>query len=98
MTGRKQRKTGIKDGMADEKAELPDDIAAMSFEDSLGELESLVQRLESGDVKLEDSITLYTRGAQLKQHCAAKLADAQARIEKVVVTGDGVSTEPANIG
>ena len=84
--------------MAEDKADLPDDIAAMSFEDALGELEALVQKLESGDVKLEESISLYTRGSQLKQHCAAKLADAQARIEKVVVSGDSVSAEPAEIG
>ena len=84
--------------MADEKSELPDEILAMSFEGALAELEALVQKLESGDVKLEESIALYTRGAQLKQHCAAKLADAQARIEKVVVSSDGISTEPADIG
>lgn len=81
-------------GIADS---IPDDIAAMSFEDALAALEDLVQRLEAGDVKLEESIAMYTRGAQLKQHCAAKLADAQARIEKVVVSGNGVTTEPADI-
>ena len=84
--------------MVDEKSELLDEILAMSFEGALAELEALVQKLESGDVKLEESISLYTRGAQLKQHCAAKLADAQARIEKVVVSSDGISTEPADIG
>ena len=76
---------------------IPDDIAAMSFEEALAALEELVQKLEGGSVKLEDSIAMYTRGAQLKQHCAAKLADAQARIEKVVVTGDTVTAEPADI-
>jgi len=83
--------------MADTEQTLPDDIAAMSFEAALAELESVVQKLESGQVSLEDSIDSYTRGTQLKQHCEARLADAQARIEKVVVSGDGIKTEPANI-
>jgi exodeoxyribonuclease VII small subunit len=83
--------------MADAEQTIPDDIAAMSFEAALAELESVVQKLESGQVSLEDSIDSYTRGTQLKQHCEARLADAQARIEKVVVSGDGIKTEPANI-
>jgi exodeoxyribonuclease VII small subunit len=78
---------------------LPDDIASMTFEQALQELETVVARLEGGRVGLEESIEMYTRGAQLKQHCSAKLADAQARIEKVVVAGDGsLSTQPADIG
>ena len=40
---------------------------------------------------------MYTRGTQLKQHCEARLSDAQARIEKVVVSGDALKTEPADI-
>jgi exodeoxyribonuclease VII small subunit len=83
--------------MADTEQTIPTDIAAMSFEAALAELESVVQKLESGQVSLEDSIDSYTRGTQLKQHCEARLADAQARIEKVVVSGDGIKTEPANI-
>ena len=83
--------------MAKNSAELPEDIAAMSFEQALAELESVVGKLESGEVGLEQSIEMYTRGALLKQHCAAKLADAQARIEKVVIAGDKVSAEPAEI-
>jgi exodeoxyribonuclease VII small subunit len=83
--------------MADSKQTIPKDIAALNFEAALAELESVVQKLESGQVSLEDSIGMYTRGTQLKQHCEARLADAQARIEKVVVSGDGLKTEPANI-
>ena len=83
--------------MAEAKQTVPKDIAALNFEAALAELESVVQKLESGQVSLEDSIGMYTRGTQLKQHCEARLADAQARIEKVVVSGDGLKTEPANI-
>ncbi|TDI61652.1 MAG: exodeoxyribonuclease VII small subunit [Alphaproteobacteria bacterium] len=83
--------------MAKTDQTIPEDILAMSFEASLSELESVVQKLESGQVSLEDSIDMYTRGTQLKQHCEARLSDAQARIEKVVISGDSIKTEPANI-
>ncbi|MFN3233101.1 MAG: exodeoxyribonuclease VII small subunit [Alphaproteobacteria bacterium] len=83
--------------MVDATPALPEDIQSMTFEQALAELESVVGKLESGQVGLEDSIDMYTRGSLLKQHCAAKLADAQARIEKVVVTGGSVSTEPADL-
>jgi exodeoxyribonuclease VII small subunit len=65
------------------------DIAGMSFEDALKALEDVVRRLESGDVPLDDSITLYERGEQLRKHCQARLDAAQARIEKIVQGQDG---------
>ena len=84
--------------MTGKKQSIPKDIAAMSFEAALKELESVVQKLEGGQVSLEDSIDMYTRGTMLKQHCEARLTDAQTRIEKVVIAGGSVVTEPANIG
>ncbi|MET0545389.1 MAG: exodeoxyribonuclease VII small subunit [Caulobacterales bacterium] len=74
----------MKDIMAD-----PADIAALSFEDALSELEKIVQRLEAGDVPLEDSIRIYERGAALKAHCEAKLKAAQLKVEQIVVGPDG---------
>jgi exodeoxyribonuclease VII small subunit len=65
------------------------DVSALSFEAALEQLERIVGQLESGSVSLEDSIGLYTKGVALKQHCEAKLADAQARIEKIQVGADG---------
>lgn len=65
------------------------DIATLSFEDALKELESIVSRLESGDVALDDSIKLYTRGDALRAQCEARLKDAQARIEKISLGADG---------
>ena len=56
----------------------------------------VMQKLESGSVDLEESISLYERGAALKAHCEAKLKAAQERIEKIVVSSDGrPKTEPA---
>ncbi|MEO1137138.1 MAG: exodeoxyribonuclease VII small subunit, partial [Pseudomonadota bacterium] len=69
-------------------AKKPDDIAKLSFESALAELESIVQKLESGQAALEDSIALYERGAALKAHCEKTLKSAQEKIEKIVVGGD----------
>ena len=78
---------------------LPADIAAMSFEDALQELEQIVKRLEAGSGKLNDAITSYERGALLKRHCEAKLREAQARVDKIVIGADGTpATEPASLG
>ncbi len=72
------------------------DIAPMNFEDALRALEDVVRRLESGDVPLDESISLYERGAELRKHCQARLDAAQARIEKIVTDGAGrpAGTEP----
>jgi exodeoxyribonuclease VII small subunit len=72
-------------------------ISEMSFEDALARLETIVTRLESGQAPLEESITLYEIGAQLKSHCEARLKAAQLRVEKIVVGADGQAkgVEPA---
>jgi len=76
----------------------PAEIAAMSFEDALSELEGIVRRLEGGQVKLDDAIQSYERGAQLKRHCEQKLSEAQQRIDRIIVAPDGtVSAEPAKL-
>ncbi|CUX83001.1 MAG: exodeoxyribonuclease VII small subunit XseB [Roseibaca calidilacus] len=71
-------------------------IDEMSFEAALAELEQVVTRLERGDVPLEDSITLYERGAKLKAHCEARLQAAQMRVEAIRLAEDGTpkGTEP----
>jgi exodeoxyribonuclease VII small subunit len=70
-------------------------IKDLSFEDALAELETIVRQLESGDAPLEESITLYQRGAKLKAHCESKLKNAQLKVEKIVLEADGqASTEP----
>ena len=61
----------------------------MSFEDALRALEDVVRKLEGGEVPLDESITLYERGEELRKHCQARLDAAQARIEKIVAGPDG---------
>jgi exodeoxyribonuclease VII small subunit len=82
---------------ASQAATLPADIAKLSFEDALGELEKLVKQLEDGKAKLEDAINAYQRGAHLKQHCETKLREAQAKIEQISVGENGkISTTSFN--
>ena len=68
---------------------MADEIAGLSFEDALGELEKIVRGLEGGQQKLEDAITAYERGAALRRHCEAKLAEAEARVQAIVERADG---------
>ena len=76
--------------------QMPADIAKLSFEEALQELEQIVKRLEGGTGKLDDAIQSYERGTLLKRHCEAKLREAQARVDKIVIAPDGsVTTEPA---
>ena len=75
--------------MKESNASLPADIAALSFEDALAELEKLVKQLEDGKAKLDDAIKSYERGALLKRHCETKLREAQAKIEQITVGADG---------
>ena len=87
-----------KSGPGKTSGPMPPDIAAMSFEQALKALDDIVKRLEGGQVGLEDSIEIYTRGVQLKQHCEAKLRAAEARIERIVVGPDGtIGTTPADV-
>lgn len=65
------------------------DIGAMSFERALKELESIVGRLERGDVELEESISIYERGEALRSHCDALLKKAEAKVEKLTVGNGG---------
>lgn len=72
-------------------------IKEMTFENALNELESIVSKLERGEVTLEESIAIYERGAKLKSHCEGKLKDAQLKVEKIVLDKDGkVETVPFN--
>lgn len=74
------------------------DIASLSFEAALKELEKIVRHLEDGKGKLEDSIEAYERGAALKKHCEAKLSEAKAKVDKITLgVDDAVTAEPANL-
>lgn len=69
-------------------------VADLSFEAAMKELDGIVERLEKGAVELEESITLYERGAALKARCESLLKSAEARIEKIRLGADG---KPAGV-
>lgn len=71
-------------------------VEEMSFEEAMAALEAVVERLDRGDVPLEDSIALYERGAKLKARCEAKLKEAEEKVAKLTLDGSGqpVGTEP----
>ena len=75
------------------KSEKKADLEKLDFETALGELEDIVERLESGDTSLEGAIDAYERGVRLKKHCEGKLRDAQLRVDKIEKDG-ALSKEP----
>jgi exodeoxyribonuclease VII small subunit len=77
--------------MSDKTAATNADIAALSFEDALAELEAIVRGLEEGKGDLEDAIGAYERGAALKRHCEQKLKEAKAKVDKISIGPDGAA-------
>lgn len=65
------------------------DVAALPFEKALAELEAIVQKLEGGNVALEESIKIYERGEALKKRCETLLRDAEARVDKITLDAKG---------
>ncbi len=73
--------------MAKLKAEQQQPI---SFEEAIERLESIVSKLESGDVPLEAAIDLFQEGMQLSQLCGAKLEQVERKIEMLIETENGI--------
>ncbi|WP_121060850.1 exodeoxyribonuclease VII small subunit [Chachezhania antarctica] len=72
--------------------DTPRPVTEMSFEESMKELESVVDRLERGDVPLNASIDLYERGAALKKRCEEELKRAEEKIAAITLDADGTPT------
>jgi exodeoxyribonuclease VII small subunit len=74
------------------------EVAGMTFEQALGELERIVQELERGQLDLDAAIKAYERGSRLKAHCTAKLREAQLRVERISLASDGKAhAEPVDL-
>ena len=67
------------------------DVSQLTFEQALEQLEKIVDRLERGDVALDESIKIYEQGEALKKHCATLLQAAEDRVEKIRVGADGTA-------
>ena len=61
-----------------------DEIETLSFEDSYDRLERVIQRLENGNLSLDESVALYEEGMRLAQHCGRKLDDAQLKVFRLL--------------
>ncbi|MPZ58792.1 MAG: exodeoxyribonuclease VII small subunit [Rhizobiales bacterium] len=76
------------------------DVNILPFERAIEELESIVKRLEEGKVPLEESVAIYERGEVLKRRCEELLAQAEARVNKIVLDSAGkpTGTAPLDVG
>ena len=63
------------------------DTNELSFETAYAELEEIITKLESGDLPLDDSVTLFERGRLLSEHCQSLLDKAELRVSQL--TSDG---------
>jgi exodeoxyribonuclease VII small subunit len=72
-----------------EDGQLPADVARLSFDEALAELQQTVASLEAGGQPLEEAITLYERGVALQQHCDRLLAAAELRVRRLVERAGG---------
>jgi exodeoxyribonuclease VII small subunit len=61
----------------------------LTFEKSLEKLESIVKKLESGELSLEDSIKAFEEGVRLAQNCGKKLDEAEKKVEILLTSKDG---------
>jgi exodeoxyribonuclease VII small subunit len=73
------------------------DTSIKDFEAAIAELESIVKKLEEGDLALEQSLELYERGVQLSRFCHARLEAAERRIEMLNERGE-LKPAPASLG
>ena len=78
--------------MTEKTDELPD------FEKALEELEALVERLESGDLNLDQSLRQFQRGIELTRHCQTVLQKAQQTVEQLIDPEDEASAAPLDAG
>jgi len=65
----------------------------LSFEDSLMELEGIVDKLEKGQLSLDESLMLFENGIKLVRECSAMLKNARQKVEKLIEDNGGVRTE-----
>ncbi len=83
--------------MTDDTADAAD-VETLPFEKAMAELESIVDKLERGEVSLEESIAIYERGEALKKRCDSLLQSAEMKIEAIRQSRDGEATsEPLDL-
>jgi exodeoxyribonuclease VII small subunit len=66
----------------------------LGFETALEQLEGIVDRLEAGDLELEEALTAFERGVSLSRRCAEQLEQSERRVEILVEDGRGLAVRP----
>ena len=74
----------------EESATFAEEVSKMSFEESIQQLESLVEKLEAGGTDLDKSLEIYEKAVVLRNHCREVLDDGQRRIKKILETSSGI--------
>ena len=74
-----------------------DSTTIKDFESAIAELETIVKRLEDGDLPLEKSLELFERGVELSRFCHSKLEEAERRVELLTERGE-VTPAPPSLG
>jgi exodeoxyribonuclease VII small subunit len=65
----------------------------ISFEDKLAELETIVEKLENGQLSLDESLELFEHGITLSRECNAMLKNARQKVEKLIEEDNGMKSE-----
>ena len=69
------------------------ELEKLTFEEAMKELEKLVDSLDEGDISLDEAISAYDRGSQLKDYCQKKLYEAKMKVE-TIQSSDNIDTIP----
>ena len=77
---------------------MAEETSIKDFEAAIAELESIVKKLEEGDLSLEQSLALYERGVQLSRYCHGRLEQAERRIEILSERGELKAAPPSLAG
>lgn len=72
---------------------VTEDIAGLSYEGALAQLDALIHRLEGGSIPLDEAIAAYERGVRLARHCEELLDRTERRVSALMIGGDGRPTE-----
>ena len=77
----------------EENAKYTEEVGRMSFEESISQLEKLVEKLEAGGTDLDESLEIYEKAVILRNHCKSVLDDGQRRIKKILETSGGITED-----
>ena len=73
---------------------MPEQNQSFAFEKSLSELESLVQKMESGDLSLEQALKAFGQGVKLTRECQQALAQAEQTVQQLLENSGQLETKP----